>query len=64
MTEEDSYAKYIHEWRRSDERRYLLKKGERRLKDEQQVRENLMKQYEQLLIQHEQIKVSNQGAMN
>ena len=35
MTEEDSYAKYIHEWRRSDERRYLVKKGERRLKDEQ-----------------------------
>lgn len=43
---EDVYATYMREWRKSDERRYLLENCERRLEEERQVRERLMLDYE------------------
>ena len=49
MRGEDVLASYHREWRKSDERRYLLEKTENKLDSERRIRERLMGEYEGLL---------------
>ena len=56
MSVEDVFARYLAEWRRSDERRYAVKEGLRKLKEEKQVREMMIEEHHKVLAEHDRHK--------